>query len=328
MLLICALAFFVSLCVTVLVGLFLIPALRRIGAGQSIREDGPVWHNKKEGTPTMGGVMFIAGTATACITVGFAEMKNGGFNHIYMLIFALVYSAVGFYDDFVKLKNKRNMGLRGWHKFALQLVVAALFIILLRVTGSLSPEIYIPFINVGISLPEPLYFIFAALAALGAVNGANLTDGADGLAAGATIPIAICFAAVSILWSLTATGIYAAALAGGLIAFLFFNFYPAKVFMGDTGAQFLGGAVCAMAFVCDMPLILIPLGIIYFIEVLSDIIQVAYYKLSHGKRVFKMAPLHHHFELIGWSERKLFTIFTAVSAIFAVISFFGVRNRY
>ena len=328
MLLTCVLAFFVSLVVTALVGLVLVPALRRMDAGQSIREDGPVWHNKKQGTPTMGGFMFIAGTAVACLSVGFAEMKSGGFNHIYMLLFAIIYSAVGFYDDFVKLKNKRNLGLRGWHKFVLQLVVAALFIVLLRVTGSLSPRIYIPFINISISLPEPLYFIFAAVAALGTVNGANLTDGADGLATGATIPIAVCFTIFSIIWSLTAAGIYAAALAGGLIAFLFFNFYPAKVFMGDTGAQFLGGAVCAMAFVCDMPLILIPLGIIYFVEVLSDIIQVAYYKLSSGKRFFKMAPLHHHFELCGWSERKLFTVFTAVSAVFAVISYFGVRNRY
>ena len=328
MVLTCLLAFIVSFVVTVLVGLFLVPALRRIGAGQSIREDGPVWHNKKQGTPTMGGLMFIAGVAAACITVGFAEMKNGRFNHIYMLLFAIIYAAIGFYDDFVKLKNKRNMGLKGWHKFALQLVVAALFIILLRVTGSLSPRIYIPFFNVSIYLPEPLYYVFAAVAVLGAVNGANLTDGVDGLATGATIPIAVCFAAISIIWNLTEVGIFAAALAGGLIAFLFFNFYPAKVFMGDTGAQFLGGAVCAMAFVCDMPLVLVPLGIIYFVEVLSDIVQVAYYKLSHGKRVFKMAPLHHHFELCGWSERKLFTVFTAVSAIFAVMSYFGVRNRY
>ena len=316
-----------SFAITVVVGFFLIPALRRAKAGQSIREDGPVWHNKKQGTPTMGGIMFIIGIAVACLAAGLSELAKGNLTHIYIFLFSLAYAAIGFYDDFEKLKKKQNLGLKAWHKFSLQLAVAVLFILLMRLTGNLTPSLYIPFFNVSFPVPEPIYYVFVAFVAVGTVNSVNITDGADGLAAGVTIPVAVCFAAVSFTRSLTAPGLFAAGLAGGLIAFLIFNFYPAKVFMGDTGAQFLGGAVCAIAFVNDMPLILIPLGIVYFIETLSDIVQITYFKLTHGKRVFKMAPLHHHFEMCGWSEKKLFAIFTTVSAVFAVISFFGVRGR-
>ena len=321
------LAFFVSLVVTVVTGVLLVPALQRVNAGQSIREDGPVWHNYKQGTPTMGGVMFITGVTATCLTVGFGEMLNGEFRHIFILSFALLCGAIGFEDDRRKLINKRNLGLRGRHKLILQLIAAAFFVFLMRSTGSLSTNVYFPFLNVYLRLPEPVYYIFAIFAAAGTVNGVNLTDGADGLATGVTIPVASCFAAISVMWGFTSLGIFSLALCGGLISFLIFNFHPAKVFMGDTGAGFIGGAVCAMAFACDMPLILIPLGIIYFVETLSDIIQVTYFKLSHGKRIFKMAPLHHHLELCGWSERKLFTVFTSVSVVFAVISFYAAWLR-
>ena len=273
----------------------------------------------------MGGIMFITGIAVTCLTVGISEMRNGDFRHLYILLFALVYAAIGFVDDISKLKKKQNLGLKAKHKFILHLAAAALFILLMRLTGNLTTDLYIPFLNVSIHIPEPIYYIFAAFVAVGTVNSVNITDGIDGLATGVTIPIAIFFAAVSMLWGFAAIGLFATALAGGLVAFLFFNFHPAKAFMGDTGAQFLGGAVCAMAFSIDMPLILIPLGIVYFVETLSDIIQVTYFKLTHGKRVFKMAPLHHHFEMCGWSEYKLFVVFTAISAAFAVISYFGVR---
>jgi phospho-N-acetylmuramoyl-pentapeptide-transferase len=175
-----------------------------------------------------------------------------------------------------------------------------------------------------VMLPEPVFVIFTAFVAIATVNAVNITDGVDGLATGVTIPVAVCFAAISILLYKTALGLFAAALTGGLVAFLIFNFHPAKVFMGDTGSHFIGGAVCAMAYACDMPLILILLGFVYLVETLSDIIQVTYFKLTKGKRIFKMAPLHHHFELSGWSEYKLFAVFTSVSAIFAVISYFGV----
>ena len=322
-----AAAFVVSFAVTFIAGYLLIPVLRRANAGQQIREDGPVWHNQKQGTPTMGGVMFISGVVIACLTAGFGEMRNGNFDHIYIFLFAFVYAGIGFFDDYKKLKNNRNLGLKAIHKFALQLIVAILFVALMRFTGNLTSSMYIPFLRVTVQIPGLIYYPFAAFVAVGTVNSVNITDGVDGLATGVAIPIAICFALVSVPWNVDALGIYSVALTGALIAFLFFNFHPAKIFMGDTGAHFLGGALCAMAFTCNMLLILIPLGIVYFVETLSDIIQIIYFKLSHGKRVFKMAPLHHHLEMCGWSEYKLFSVFTAVSVIFSIISYFGVRYR-
>jgi len=321
-------AFLTSMAVTAATGLFLVPALRRLKAGQSIREDGPVWHNKKQGTPTMGGLMFIAGIAVACFSAGLGEMKAGVFSHLFILLFAFIYAMIGFFDDYVKLRKKRNLGLRASHKFALQLIVAVGFIALMRLTGNLTSSLYIPFWNISVTIPVPLYYVFAAFVAVGTVNSVNITDGADGLASGVSIPVAVCFVLFACLWSYAAPGLFASALAGGLVAFLFFNFYPAKVFMGDTGSLFLGGAICAIAFALDIPLVLIPLGIVFFIETLSDIIQVSYFKLTKGKRIFRMAPIHHHFEMSGWSEYKLFSVFTAVSAVFAVISYFGVHNRY
>jgi len=323
-----AAAFLISLAVTVGVGLALVPALRRMKAGQSIRQDGPVWHNKKQGTPTMGGIMFIAGIAAACFIAGFGEMRRGNFTHLFVLAFAVIYAVIGFLDDYEKLKKKQNLGLTAKQKFALQLVVAVVFVLLIRLLGNLTTNLYIPFVNVTVRVPEPLYFAFAAFVIVGTVNSVNITDGVDGLATGVTIPVAVCYASIAFLWGYTALGVFAAALAGGLVAFLFFNFHPARVFMGDTGSLFLGGAVCAMAFAMDMPLILIPLGIVYFVETLSDLIQITYFKLTKGKRVFKMAPLHHHFEMCGWSEYKLFAVFTTVSAMFAALSYYGVFHRH
>ena len=322
------LAFAISMAVTVVVGLFLIPALRRAKAGQSIKTDGPVWHMSKQGTPTMGGIMFIAGIAVACVTAGISCIAQGDLTHIYVFAFALIYGAIGFLDDYEKLKKKQNLGLTAAQKFILQLVVAIAFILLMRLTGKLTPSFYIPFFNVTVAVPEVLYFAVSAFIIVGCVNAVNLTDGVDGLVTGVSIPVGLCYTAVAVVWSYTSMGIFAAALTGGLAGFLIFNFHPAKVFMGDTGSLFLGGAVCAAAFAMDMPLILVPLGIIYICETLSDIIQVTYFKLTHGKRIFKMAPLHHHFEMCGWSEYKLFAVFTAVSEIFAVISFFAVSMRY
>ena len=321
-------AFLVSIAVTTAVGFFLIPMLRRVKAGQSIREDGPTWHNVKQGTPTMGGIMFIVGIAAACLTVGFGEMRKGEFSHIFVFLFAFIYAVIGFFDDYEKVTKKRNLGLSAKKKFLLHLVVAIILLLLMRLTGNLSANLYIPFVNVTVAIPEPVYYIFAALVTVGTVNAVNITDGADGLATGVSIPISACYIFIAFLWGYTALGIFAAALLGGLAAFLFFNFHPAKVFMGDTGAHFIGGAVCALAFIMNMPLILVPLGIVYIVETLSDIIQVIYFRLSHGRRVFKMAPLHHHFEMCGWSEYKLFTVFTIISALFAALSYYGVYFRY
>lgn len=321
-------AFAVSLIVTAIIGLFLIPALRRMKAGQSIREDGPIWHSKKQGTPTMGGLMFMGGIIAACFTVGMNDILNDHYEHIFVLAFALIYGVIGFLDDFEKLRKKQNLGLTAIQKFLLQLVVAIAFVLLMRLTGNLTPNLYVPFFNTFIKLSEPVYLVLAAFIIVACVNAVNITDGIDGLVTGVSIPVAICYIAIAFLWGYTTLGIFAAALAGGLVGFLIFNFHPAKVFMGDTGSLFLGAAVCAMAFAMDIPLILIPLGIVYIVETLSDIIQIVYFKLTHGKRIFKMAPLHHHLEMKGWSEYKLFTVFTAISAVFAVISYFSVYLRF
>lgn len=322
------LAFIASAAITAIFGRFLVPYLRKVKAGQSIKDNGPVWHMSKQGTPTMGGLMFIVGVGVTCIIVGLKEIKNGDWRHIIIYVFALIYAAIGFFDDYEKLKKKQNTGLTALQKFALQLAAAIVLVLLLRLQGHLSTNLYIPFFNVTVYLPTWLYLAFAAFVIVGTVNAVNITDGVDGLAAGVTIPVALFYGAISFCWGYASVGIFGAALAGGLIAFLMFNFHPAKVFMGDTGSLFLGGAVCAAAFALDMPLVLIPLGIVYIIETLSDIIQVAYFKATHGKRIFKMAPLHHHFEMCGWSEVKIFTVFTTVSAVFAVISYLAVKSRY
>lgn len=321
-------AFLTALAVTTLVGLVLIPYLRRKKAGQKILEIGPAWHRKKEGTPTMGGLMFIAGIAAALLAMGYPELRQGEYSHLFVFIFALFYAAIGFLDDYEKLLKKQNLGLTAGQKFILQLVVAIVFVLLLRLTGHLTPNLYVPFFNVTVPVSEPVYLVLAALIIVGTVNSVNLTDGADGLAAGVTLPVGACFCAVAALWGRTPIAILSAALCGALVGFLFFNFYPARVFMGDTGSLFLGGMVCALAFALDAPLILVPLCLVYIAETLSDIIQVSYFKLTKGKRVFKMAPLHHHFEMSGWSEVKLFFVFSGVSLLCAVISYLAVAGRY
>ena len=329
------LALVMAFIVAVIVGKLYIPWLRRMKAGQEIRQDGPTWHMSKAGTPTMGGVIFITGCTFVCLTVGFESMRQGDYTHIFVLLFALVFGAIGFLDDWEKLRKKQNLGLSAKAKFLLQLVAALVFVLLLRKLGYISTHLYIPFWNTEVYIPEALYFILAAFIIVGTVNAVNITDGVDGLASGTSLPVCLFFVAVTFLWGerYLALGIFASALLGGLLGFLVYNFNPAKVFMGDTGSLFLGGAIAALAFAYDMPLILITLGIVYIIETLSDIIQVSYFKLTHGKRVFKMAPFHHHLEMGGWTgkkwkERELFALFTSVSLVFAIISFIGVYNRF
>ena len=329
------LAFVMGFTVSGIVGVFLVPYLRRIKAGQLIREDGPTWHMSKSGTPTMGGIMFICAVAVVCLTVGFRSMLEGYYGHIFCLVFALVFGAIGFLDDYEKLKKKQNLGLRAWQKFLLQLVAAMVFIYLMRSFGYVTSDVYVPFFNVTFHLNDVIYTVLAAFVITGTVNAVNLTDGIDGLAAGTSIPVCVFFVAVTFLWARgdISVGIFASGLAGGLLGFLLYNFNPAKIFMGDTGSLFLGGAVAAMAFAYDMPLILVTLGIMYIIETLSDIIQVGYFKLSHGKRVFKMAPFHHHLEMGGWlgkkwKEKEIFSLFVCVTIVFAVVSFIGVYHRF
>ena len=316
-------------------GKFYIPWLRKQKAGQEIREDGPTWHLSKSGTPTMGGVMFIGGVTLVCLTLGFEGMLHGEFVHVFVLLFALVYGAIGFLDDWEKIKKKTNLGLTAKMKFLLQLVAALVFVLLMRQIGYLRPNLYVPFFKTTIHMPEWLYFVFAAFVIVGTVNAVNITDGVDGLATGTSIPVFLFFVVLSFAWGreYLQLGIFASAMVGGLLGFLVYNFNPAKVFMGDTGSLFLGGAVAALAFAYDIPLILITLGIIYIIETLSDIIQVGYYKHSHGHRIFRMAPFHHHLEMGGWTgkkwtEKELFVLFTGISLVFAIISFIGVYQRY
>ena len=329
------LAFLIALAVAALVGRYYVPWLRKIKAGQEIREDGPVWHKSKAGTPTMGGVIFIAGVIVAVFTVGFSALRDGEFGALFVLLFSLFYGAIGFLDDYEKLRKKQNLGLSAKAKFLLQVAVAVALLFLLRMEGYLTPNLYVPFWNVTFPLPEWLYFVLAAFIIVGTVNSVNLTDGLDGLATCVTIPVFVCYTAVAFAWGagFSSLAIFAAGLTGAMFGFLLYNFYPAKCFMGDTGSLFLGGAVCGMAFALDMPLILVPLGIIYIIEALSDIIQVGYFKLSHGKRVFKMAPFHHHLEKGGWSghkwtEKQIVALFTAISVVFAILAFFGCVDRY
>lgn len=316
-------------------GKYYIPWLRRQKAGQEIKSNGPTWHMSKSGTPTMGGVMFIGAVAFVCLTVGFDGMLHGNFVHIFVLLFALVFGAIGFLDDWEKLKKKQNLGLTAKMKFLLQLAAALVFVLLMREIGFVRSDLYVPFFNVTLHMPEWLYFVFASFVIVGTVNAVNITDGIDGLAAGTSIPVFLFFVVVSILWgeNFLELGIFASGMIGGLMGFLVYNFNPAKCFMGDTGSLFLGGAVAALAFAYDMPLILVTLGIIYILETLSDIIQVTYFKITHGKRIFRMAPLHHHLEMGGWTgkkwkERELFVLFTGISLVFAIISFVGVFHRY
>jgi len=315
--------------VTALVGKLLIPALRRLKAGQSIKEIGPTWHMSKQGTPTMGGIMFIVGIAVAILICGWSNMLGGDFSHLYIFLFSLVFGLIGYIDDYQKVVHHRNTGLTGWQKLALQLAAAIAFLCLMRYEGMLSPNLYVPFFNTQIILPWIFYLILAAFIIVGTVNAVNITDGVDGLASSVTLPVAVFFAVVAAGWpQCRGVAIFAGALAGGLVGFLLYNHHPAKVFMGDTGSLFLGGAVAAMAFACDMPLVLILVGIVYICETMSDIIQVGYFKLTHGKRIFKMAPLHHHFEMCGWKETTVVAVFTTVSAIFCILAYFGVLNRY
>lgn len=323
------LAAVIGLIVSAVAGKLLIPALVKMKVGQSIKEIGPTWHMNKQGTPTMGGLMFIIGIGVTILIMGWQGMMRGDLTHLYVFIFALVFGLIGYIDDFQKVKRKQNTGLTAPQKFLLQLAAAILFICLMRFEGHLSPNLYVPFFNTHIVMNWTVYMIFAAFVIVGTVNSVNLTDGLDGLCSGVTLPVALFFAVMGGFWGqYEQLGIFGGAMAGALIGFLFYNRYPAKVFMGDTGSLFLGGAVAALAFAYDMPLILLLVGFVYICEALSDILQVAYFKLTHGKRIFKMAPLHHHFEMCGWKETKIVAIFSAVSAVFCVLAFFSVMNRF
>ena len=314
----------VSAVLTGVIGYFLLPVLRALKAGQSIREIGPTWHNSKAGTPMMGGLMFIA-SLVICILVQIPSIKTK--TVYYVLGLGLCFGLVGFLDDFFKLKFKRNLGLTALQKAMLQMAVSAFYLYLLLLDGSLTKNIYIPFVSTPIPVHPMVYIFFAMFVMVGCVNAVNLTDGVDGLCGSVTVPVMVFFTAVALTRQRYDLALLPAALAGGLIAYLFYNWHPAKVFMGDTGSLFLGGVVCGMAFALDMPIVLLLIGLVYIVETLSVILQVGYFKLTHGKRLFKMSPIHHHFEMCGWKEEKICAVFTGVTVVMCVIAWFGIKGH-
>ena len=317
-----------SCLLTLVLGKFVIAELKKLRAGQEIRKEGPSWHAGKAGTPTMGGIMFIVGSGVVSFVMGWESMLRGEFAHLYVYLFALIFGLIGFVDDYRKVRQHQNEGLSAKQKFLLQLAAAVLFLTLMRYEGLLTNALYVPFLNVTVTVNWIFYLIFAAFVIVGCVNAVNLTDGIDGQSSSVTFVVMVFFTAAAAMWKLMPLALFPAALAGGLAAFFCYTRHPAKVFMGDTGSLFMGGAVAALAFAMDMPLILILVGIIYILETLSDIIQVFYFKATHGKRFFKMAPLHHHLELSGWSEAKLVTVFSGVTILFCILAWFGIQGRY
>ena len=316
-------AFVVAFALTAVLGTPVIRFLKKLKFGQKILEDGPTWHMNKQYTPTMGGIMFIAGLVGALCACLPAIWAAADLRPVLIFALSLIFGLIGMVDDYTKIKKKQNQGLTPLQKLLLQIAAAALFVTVLRSMGYITGHVYIPFVNVLWQVPWFLYLPCAIFVIVGAVNAVNLTDGIDGLATSVTAVVALFFSGVFLALG-DSSAVFSAGLLGALLGFLIYNKNPARVFMGDTGSLFLGGAVCGMAFACDLPLILVPVGIIYIAETLSDIIQVTYFKMTHGKRIFKMAPLHHHFEMCGWSEKKIVFVFTAITLVMCIVSYLGI----
>ncbi len=313
--------------ITALLGKWVVPFLHRLNFGQTIRDVGPSWHRKKNGTPTMGGILFITGILVAsavCLFVYYGNQNGLRQSNLALwtkivsgLLMACGFGLIGFFDDYIKVVKKRNLGLTVRQKLILQFLVAGAYLYTLDRFGAGSVTL-VPFaggVNLGI-----WYWILAFLGIVGMVNAVNFTDGIDGLNASVTFFASAAFMVIAGIFRLIPVGIVAAAAAGGCLGFLIWNFNPAKVFMGDTGSLFLGGLVCALGFDVNAPILILPIGIVYLCEILSVVLQVCYFKATHGKRLFKMSPIHHHFELCGWSEVKICFVFSAVTAFFGVIA--------
>lgn len=320
----------VSFVATALLGFVLIPALHRLKFGQTILTDiGPRWHARKQGTPTMGGLMFIIGIILS-VLVSLLVCKLTGtpmFNEMTAvatseqaklwagLLLALCLGLVGFADDYIKVKQQRNLGLTEVQKTVPQLLVIVAYLTTLQLSGSRSMLIPL-YGRISLdSVPGMIFFyVFGACVIYGAVNAVNFTDGLDGLCGSVTVPVGVAFAVMAYLQKNTSVSVLGAALAGACAGYLVWNRYPAKVMMGDTGSMFLGGIIVALAYALDCPLILLPVGIVYVIEALSDLIQIGAIKVFHRK-VFLMAPIHHHLEMKGWSEKKIVFVFTLISLL-------------
>ena len=305
---------FLSFILTTAIAPIFIPFLLKLKVGQTVRDDGPESHLKKNGTPTMGGIIiligFIGGSVIFCSRYS---------NTIPIMLMTIGFGLIGFIDDYIKVVLKRSMGLRAWQKLLLQIIVTAIFAVYLTKVAGVNLLLRVPFTN-GYMLDLSWFsYVILFIAVLGTVNGANLTDGVDGLASSVTIVIAIYFAIIAVLENigLEPTSL---ALIGSLLGFLVFNCYPAKVFMGDTGSLALGGYVIATAYMLNMPLYVIIVAVIYLVENISVMLQVSYFKITKGKRLFKMAPIHHHFELCGWSETRVVAVFSIITALLCLIA--------
>ena len=329
----------ISFVISATTGKFLIPFLHKLKYGQTILDDGPKWHQKKQGTPTMGGIMIIISFVLVTVGCTFMLFDRGmGINfgdeytfnsdkiHIYAgICMALGYGLIGFIDDYIKVVKKRNLGLTAKQKLLLQFLVAAGYLEALALNGYTTQTI-IPFVgtvDLGFA-----YYIISAIVIVGTTNATNLNDGVDGLCGSITFFGALIFMLIATISGHSGVSVECAALAGACLGFLVWNFNPAKVFMGDTGSLFLGGVMCAIAFATKMPVLLVLVGIAYYWDMISVVLQVAYFKLTHGKRLFKMSPIHHHYELCGWSEKKIVLVFSLVTVLSGAVAialvYFGV----
>ena len=322
--------------VTAGLGFVIIPWLRKLKFGQTILDIGPSWHKSKQGTPNMGGLMFIIGILLSVVITCVALHLSGvnleseyssilsGREIILIIagaILALGCGIVGFTDDFIKIKLKRNEGLTAKQKTIGQLIMTFGYILTLWLSH--NTIWYIPFLGT-INFEQNIFtaivfWVVSFFIIYGCVNSVNLTDGIDGLCSCVTTTVAVAFIVIAFLQNFTGLKVFSGALLGGVLGFLCWNWNPAKTFMGDTGSLFLGGMVVALGYLCKCPLILLPMGIVYVCETMSDIIQIGYFKITHGKRIFKMAPIHHHFEMCGWKEKKICVVFSFVNAIGCVI---------
>ena len=307
----------VSFVIAVLIGPPVIEMLRRLKAGQTERVEGLESHQKKTGTPTMGGIIFLAPFVIIGIFYGASHKEV-----IPVLILTIGFGLIGFLDDYIKVVRKHNLGLRAWQKILGQFVVAMLFAVYVINFTDISLAMRIPFTDIvfdaGIWNVPIMFFI-----ALGTANGTNFTDGVDGLCASVTAVVAGFFAVAGMVSGATGAQVMSSAMVGALLGYLVYNVYPGKVMMGDTGSLAIGGFVTAIAYVMQMPIFIVIVGFIYALEVISVIMQVSYFKLTHGKRIFRMAPIHHHFEKGGWSETKVVNVFTTVTILLCLIAYAG-----
>jgi len=309
----------VSLLVCVVLTPVLIPVLRRLKFGQEIREEGPAWHAKKSGTPTMGGIAIAIGVSVAALVAGIAFLLNAH-AMVCMAGGAFLFGLVGFVDDYIKVVKKRNLGLTSKQKFLAQLLVTVLVSVYAMYSGVIDSSIIIPFIKSPVNLGIFTVFLIVFVQ-LAVVNSVNLTDGLDGLASSVTLVVSSFLTICAIKMGNNEVAVFMGATSAACLGFLFFNANPARIFMGDTGSLFLGGCVALGAIMLKLPLILILAGGVYLCETLSVILQVASFKLT-GKRIFKMSPIHHHFEMCGMNERQIVLLFSLVSAVLCIIGYY------